>query len=306
MADVRAALDRGGTRYVFVDQEAVTPLDLELRFDGALSASLQMGRKVLDLSGIGAAYLRPNNPPPAQGRNVAAVQAVRHAWAFNDAMISWAELTDAMIVNRPSAMASNNSKPFQGELNRSVGFSIPETIVTTEEKAVLEFWQQHGTVIYKSISGVRSIVTRLQEVHRNRLRNLAHCPTQFQRFVSGVDYRVHVVGEETFACEIESDADDYRYAGRHAAATIEAATLPDDVLGKCRALARLLNLIVTGIDLRRTKAGEWFCFEANPSPGFSFFEAATGQPISEAIASLLTRGCVSTPSSVDARLIKSE
>jgi D-alanine-D-alanine ligase-like ATP-grasp enzyme len=46
-------------------------------------------------------------------------------------------------------------------------------------------------------------------------------------------------------------------------------------------------LAVAGIDLRRTSGGRFYCFEANPSPGFSFYEEMTGQPVGEAIARLL-------------------
>jgi D-alanine-D-alanine ligase-like ATP-grasp enzyme len=49
-------------------------------------------------------------------------------------------------------------------------------------------------------------------------------------------------------------------------------------------------LLVSGIDLRVTDNDEWFCLEVNPSPGFTFYEDATGQPVAEAIADLLARG----------------
>jgi D-alanine-D-alanine ligase-like ATP-grasp enzyme len=39
-----------------------------------------------------------------------------------------------------------------------------------------------------------------------------------------------------------------------------------------------------GLDLKVTPEGEVFCFEVNPSPGFSYFEQATGQPIARAVA----------------------
>jgi D-alanine-D-alanine ligase-like ATP-grasp enzyme len=29
---------------------------------------------------------------------------------------------------------------------------------------------------------------------------------------------------------------------------------------------------VAGIDLRRTPSGEWYCFEVNPSPAYSWFD----------------------------------
>jgi hypothetical protein len=51
-----------------------------------------------------------------------------------------------------------------------------------------------------------------------------------------------------------------------------------------------MHLQVAGIDLRKTSDGNWFCFEVNPSPAFTFYEEATGQPIAKAIANLLVGG----------------
>jgi glutathione synthase/RimK-type ligase-like ATP-grasp enzyme len=55
-----------------------------------------------------------------------------------------------------------------------------------------------------------------------------------------------------------------------------------------------MGLLVSGIDLRVTGKGEWVCFEVNPSPGFTFYEA-DGQPIAAAIADLLLAGIPSRP-----------
>ena len=46
------------------------------------------------------------------------------------------------------------------------------------------------------------------------------------------------------------------------------------------------------VHARRTPADEWYCFEVNPSPGFTYFQAATQQPIAEAIADLLIAGAM--------------
>ena len=45
-----------------------------------------------------------------------------------------------------------------------------------------------------------------------------------------------------------------------------------------------LGLELSGIDLRITPDGRTYCFEVNPSPGFSYYELNTGQPIARAIA----------------------
>jgi len=67
------------------------------------------------------------------------------------------------------------------------------------------------------------------------------------------------------------------------------AVLPERVAESCRLMARNMNLLFAGIDLRRTADGCWYCFEVNPSPGFTFFEAMTGQPLAASVADLLLR-----------------
>jgi len=130
---------------------------------------------------------------------------------------------------------------------------------------------------------VRSIVTRLGPQDRERLDDVAWCPTQFQERVPGTDVRVHVVEDQVFACAIESDADDYRYG----ASVAEPVRLPPDVAARCVALAARLELPLAGIDLRRTPGGAWYCFEANPSPAFTAFGAEVSSPVADALARLL-------------------
>jgi glutathione synthase/RimK-type ligase-like ATP-grasp enzyme len=153
---------------------------------------------------------------------------------------------------------------------------------------VRAFWRRHGSVIYKSISSVRSVVSQLTPEKAQRLEDVVWCPTQFQAYVLGTDYRVHVVGDEVFAARIISDRDDYRYASvSGGSATIEAYEPDTELAAMCRRMVRDMGLLVAGIDLRQTPQGEWFCFEVNPSPGFSYYQDATGQPIDDAIAELL-------------------
>ena len=45
-----------------------------------------------------------------------------------------------------------------------------------------------------------------------------------------------------------------------------------------------MNLIVAGIDLRLANDDKWYCFEINSSPGFIFYQHATGDRIDESIA----------------------
>ena len=84
---------------------------------------------------------------------------------------------------------------------------------------------------------------------------------------------------------ISSDATDYRYARAQTgeAASMEPCELDAQLAARCVALADGLGLDLAGIDLRITPAGEAICFEVNPSPVYSCYEAHTGQPMAAAI-----------------------
>jgi len=291
LANVRDALARRGADTLFVDQRLISDTTVELRVDGCVGGIVRIGGFDLELEAVTAAYVRPYDSRRLPGVEVAGERSPDwfHAIGVEDCLLSWADITQALIVNRPEAMASNSSKPYQAALLRKLGFAVPETLITTDSAAASEFWERHGDAIYKSISGVRSVVSRLSPAHRERMADLQWCPTQFQQYITGRDYRVHVVGDEVFAAEIISAADDYRYASRQSQTVeINAVDLPVDCVDRCRTAAAALGLVVAGIDLRRA-GDEWYCFEVNPSPGFTYYEDATEQPIGDAIASLLVR-----------------
>ena len=289
---VRAALERAGAGARLLDQRGAGEMQVALSVGpkGILSGKVADTTGEIDLGLVGSAYVRPFETSKAVASEVSSDPAFLQAVRVDAAMVAWADLTSAAVVNRPAAMAANNSKPYQLRLIASFGFAVPDTLVTTDEMAVRRFRERHGKIIYKSVSGVRSIVSRLTETQCETLADVANCPTQFQEYIPGADVRVHVAGETVLATEITSTADDYRYASRmDAGVAMAPAELPPDLAGNCRAMVRGMGLHLAGIDFRRTPEGVWYCLEVNPSPGFTFFEAATGQPIATAVADLLLR-----------------
>jgi hypothetical protein len=298
---VREELSLFGVPNVILDQRDVLDTEIELDVGKELEGAIQMRDRCVDLAAITAVYLRPydHRQLPVVAREGPDSSAWRHALAVGYTMMSWSNIAPALVVNRPQATAANGSKPYQLRQISSLGFEVPDTLVTTDPDAARDFWQRHGSVIYKSVSGTRSVVSRLRPEHTERLANVTFCPTQFQRYVPGMDHRVHVVGREVFASEVNSDADDYRYPERHEV-EVRACRLPDTVEDRCRLAAATLNLPVAGIDLRRTPEGDWYCFEVNPSPAFTYYESRTGQPIGKAIARLLAAGSQNTPESSEA------
>ncbi len=192
------------------------------------------------------------------------------------------------VVNRIAGGMSNNSKPYQALILRQAGLRVPATLVTNDAEAARAFYEAHDAVIYKSASGVRSIVRRLEPESLDRLELLQNGPAQFQAYVPGDNVRVHTVGEQIFAVRVRSDAVDYRYAHRDGLTTeMEPTTVPRAIEQACFRIARALDLLFAGIDLKVTPDGEWYCFEVNPCPGFLYYERHSRLPISTALAELL-------------------
>jgi hypothetical protein len=291
LAAVLKALSDLKIPFEFIDQRQVLQTEIRLEVGASIYGWLRTFDHETNLGEVRSAYVRPYDTReiPHIASAGAESAAWRHALQVNDILACWSEITPALVVNRLGATAANGSKPYQSRDIRRAGFNVPETLVTTDPDAALRFWEQHGTVIYKSVSAVRSRVSRLRPEHTHRLKDISFCPTQFQEFVPGTEHRVHVVGEEVFACEVISEADDYRYPDEHPV-EVRPCQLPETVENCSRRMAAAMNLSLAGIDLRKTPDGQWYCFEVNPSPGFTYYENATGQPIAQAVARLLANG----------------
>ncbi|HSL03627.1 MAG TPA: hypothetical protein VK901_08830, partial [Nitrospiraceae bacterium] len=184
------------------------------------------------------------------------------------------------------------SKPYQQQLIAQYGFQVPKTLVTMVPEEARAFYDAcHGRLIYKSISADRSIVKPLMPEDFPRLAQIRYCPVQLQEMIPGMDLRIHTVGDHLFATEVWSDSTDYRYALRESKQrSMRAVELPLELQARCLSLAKGLGLSMSGIDLRRTPDGAYYCFEVNTSPGFTFFENHTGQRIADAVADLLCSG----------------
>ena len=171
-----------GVKIAFYDQRMVLETEIHLVAGTAVGGTLRVGDEQIDLGEVAAAYIRPFDSRwlPEIERAGAGSPEWLHALGVEDALISWSEITPAFVVNRPAAMASNTSKPYQAALIHAQGFDIPDTLVTTDPEAAQAFWEKHGTVIYKSVSAARSVVSRLGSEHLSRLNDISWCPTQFQ------------------------------------------------------------------------------------------------------------------------------
>ncbi|HZR48011.1 MAG TPA: hypothetical protein VFB06_00685 [Streptosporangiaceae bacterium] len=274
------------------DQRQAAGNACRFQIDGdGVRGTLRVDGQTLRLEDVDAVYTRlMDDRFLPELRGLPADAAERAACRrLHDTVMTWLELTQGRVVNRISAMASNSSKPYQAQAIRAVGFDVPETLVTNEPDLVRDFVAEHGRVIYKSVSGTRSIVREVDDDALARLHDIRWCPVQFQAYVDGIDVRVHVIGRQVFATQVSSGVTDYRYAARDSGipARLEPARLSEVIEQRCVDLTERLGLRFSGIDLRITTDGRAVCFEANPCPGYTYYEGHTGQPIARAVARYL-------------------
>jgi glutathione synthase/RimK-type ligase-like ATP-grasp enzyme len=263
---------------------------------GRVGGCLQIGGNCYPLESFSGVYFRlmewQSLPENQATRFYTPEPALREkSRLLAEAFVEWTEMADCRVLNRVSATASNCSKPYQAQLINACGLPTPPTLITNNPAEALEFKALHGRIIYKSISSTRSIVRELSDADAPQMEKIRALPTQFQAFIPGANVRVHVVGAEVFASEITTEAIDYRYAGRDdLEVAMRPVELPPETAAKCVQLSQRLELPLCGIDLKRTPAGEYYCFEVNPSPAYSYYQNHTGQPIAQAIAGWLAQG----------------
>ncbi|WMS85385.1 hypothetical protein RE438_31465 (plasmid) [Bacillus wiedmannii] len=175
-----------------------------------------------------------------------------------------------VVINRPSRLSLNCSKPLQmtaiaGSSTQSVK-SIPTFLSNIRNK--MKIFPSDGTIV-KSISSVRSEVVPLTDTRLLHGDELS-CPIQMQPKLLGVCIRAHVCGEAVYAVRIDGDAIDYRYGEKMIITKFE---LPQDVISWCIQSARRDGLEFAGIDFIYEEAAcVFWCLEINPSPGYHSFE----------------------------------
>ena len=191
-------------------------------------------------------------------------------------------------VNGWDAYRLHQTKPVQLARVARLGIETPATLLTNHPREVLRFATQHEGCIFKPVQG-GDHARRLTADHLSlkNLESLKFAPVTVQEEIHGTNIRVFVAGERVAACEVRTGSVDYRDDPR---CELLPHELPDDVASQCRRLARELHLRWTGIDFRLTPESRYIFLEANPSPMFLGFEAATGLPLTEMLIELLIAG----------------
>ena len=172
------------------------------------------------------------------------------------------------------------------------GFDVPRTLVTNIPDEAMRFYDEcGGRVIFKGASNVMSYAQVWRSEHFERVKLLPNSPTQFQEFVEGADYRVHVVGDRAWVTRLGARNEDYRRSALDDKEAIiaEPANLPGDVVERAIRFTQSLGLVVGGVDFKEDASGRLVALELNPYPQFTFYEGRSGQSITRSIVDYLVK-----------------
>lgn len=188
--------------------------------------------------------------------------------------------------NDIQSFCAHVSKP--GQLNevKNIGITIPPTIVTSSANAAKWFVLEHGVIAIKPVSG-GDYTRRVDRHNADELLPIIFAsgiPMTVQRFVNGPNVRTYVIGENVYSAVIESILPDFRI---DTSAIVRPISTSSSVREKAIAIMKCLGLRWTAIDWIIGADGEYYFLEANFSPMFTAFCAATGYALADDFCSAL-------------------
>ncbi|MFF2658920.1 ATP-grasp ribosomal peptide maturase [Kitasatospora sp. NPDC058032] len=264
---------------------------------GDQRGTLRTAGRDLDLTAVRSIWVRRASPyegPPdldGQDRRFAASQAL---WGAGGILAS---LPAAHYVNHPWANRAAEHKPAQLAAAQSLGFLVPETVITNNPDEAREFVATHtnGTV-YKPLWNTayavdgRPHAVWVREVDPVDINDaVSVCPHLFQEKVpKGFDVRVTAVGDRLFGVRIDSPDLDWRR--RQDQMTCTPIDVPGSVARSVAAYIRQLRLVYGAFDFAVTDSGNWYFLECNPNGQWAWQPAETTDAIAHALADQLQKG----------------
>lgn len=273
-------------------------LTLAAHLDEGWTGSLHLPNREVPLSDVGCAWYRR----PTAFEFGEELNAEERRWSSAEARLGLGGVLAALPkwLNHPCDIARAEYKPLQLQTARSVGLTVPDTLITNDAEQARRFAKDHGEVVYKPLSAVGVSEEDLYRlVYANRITadditdTVSATAHLFQASVDkAYEVRLTVVDNDLFAIRIDADShaaaidwrtdyDNLRYS---------VTDVPGGVRHRVLGLLEVLMLRFAALDLIVTPQGDWVFLEANPNGQWAWLQDATGLPIAAAIADALTKG----------------
>jgi len=205
-------------------------------------------------------------------------------------------------INDPFSTRISHRKMVQLQVAKSLGFTVPHTVITNDASTALRFSEEvGGDVAIKSLGAISvtqesgtsvtqyGIFTRrVSSVELAEFQDkVRFLPTQFQQFIQKVyELRITCVGGKVFACRIEPRAgelteEDCRFDISN---LVHKPCECPELHERLRAYMEAFRLNFACFDIGVTKTGQAIFFECNPNGQWLWVENLTGLEIGRAIA----------------------
>jgi glutathione synthase/RimK-type ligase-like ATP-grasp enzyme len=191
----------------------------------------------------------------------------------------------AHFVNPVEQHDLHHLKLHQLELLARVGIHVPESLATSDPKALRAFVGRHKGVIYKPLAG-GTLVRKLSkdDLKPARLGLLASAPVLFQEQIQGDELRAYVLDGEVvaaFVAPTKGVADVRERLDR-----FRPAKMTREEQDVCAKAVKATGLVFSGLDVRRAKRG-LVVLECNPTPAIAFHDDPRKGRVITALASYL-------------------
>lgn len=250
-------------------------------------------------------YRKPDRPPPhpalldfnAQECSVQEYRELLRSFTGFFPNARW--------VNDYWQMQRYSIKACQMDVAREVGLSVPETIITNDLETVKKLAGLHKEIIVKPMAyngfaegdsqyGCYTNILTARDLEQYGSEDLAYAPAIFQQRINKVqELRVTVIGEEVFACEIQTQPGmleniDWRIQNVEDLPH-RLIDLPQEASLRLKKMLSIMGLNFGAFDLIKDETGIYYFIEVNPNGQYFWIELLTGAPLTEAMVSLIIR-----------------
>lgn len=213
----------------------------------------------------------------------------------------WTVFRDKKWLNDPWCLYRAENKIYQLEVATSIGFSVPNTLITSDPNKVNAFYNNNlGQIIVKLLASSPILdqviyTNKVTSEHLSKIDSVKQSPSIFQAIIpKDYELRITVVGDKIFPVKIYSQEDektslDWRRKPKlnDHEVKMEVVTLPREVESRIHTYMQSLGLRFGCIDMVVTPEGEYVFLEVNPNGQWYFVQLKTEVQIAEAIADLL-------------------
>ncbi len=200
---------------------------------------------------------------------------------FFDIISAWR----GKLLCRPCDQQANESKLYQSQfsLRKAIDkfnlshVKLPPTYLLKTKQNEAQTWSEFlpKSAIVKSLSGIRSQVVDQSQFYALNPSGPSDLPSLFQEKILGRNIRIHCFNGEFWPVEIlggENTAD-YRYAS--GGWTMREHPMPQELKDFCLEVQEIERCPLMGMDFILDSNGVYWCLEANPGPGWAWYEKNT-------------------------------